>query len=282
MTPGSNDASIAIVLCGGSGHRLGAVSLHTPKCLLEVNSVPLLEIHISLFRTIGVKSIILTTGHLGSKIRQWVEKRRFPIDIYFCDSFGKGTAGSIMEAISLIPPRHHNFWVSMADVFCYPNLVAMHQFAVQTQAQGVILGTPVPDASAYGTIVFDDTCRVLSFHEKLPSSNAAVVDAGFYLFNRDCFVERGSDSPRSLERDVLPYLKDLYVLIHKGVWMDIYDVIIKCWSQAHELIERERSPGRKWETYMRDFEYLHDRAKKYAFRKKLKISEVHPSAPTSP
>ncbi len=109
LTACSGRTSAAVILCGGSGKRLGALALHTPKCLLQVGSVPLLKIHISLFHAIGVNTIILCTGHLGDRIKAWVQAQHLPVQVYFCESLGKGTAGSIIQAIDVLPSQENYF-----------------------------------------------------------------------------------------------------------------------------------------------------------------------------
>jgi hypothetical protein len=74
----------------------------------------------------------------------------------------------------------------------------------------------------------------------------------------------------------------LGVLVREGlmyrplVFKPFYDVIIKCWLQSCDYIEYERSPARKAETYMQDFEYLYKQAEKYREENKFQPVTIHP------
>ena len=72
----------ALILCAGLGKRLNPLTLKTPKPLLEINSITILERCINLIVEIGVKKIFLNTFHLGDKIFEFIKKKKkFPIDI---------------------------------------------------------------------------------------------------------------------------------------------------------------------------------------------------------
>ena len=58
----------AIILCAGFGKRLNPLTLSTPKPLLEINNISILERCIDLTINFGAKKIFLNTFHLGNKI----------------------------------------------------------------------------------------------------------------------------------------------------------------------------------------------------------------------
>ncbi len=64
----------AALLAAGRGTRLGPLTAHTPKPLLEVAGAPLIA-HIvgSLFRA-GIVEIAVVTGYLGEKLGTWCEE----------------------------------------------------------------------------------------------------------------------------------------------------------------------------------------------------------------
>ncbi len=49
----------ALILCAGFGKRLNPITLTTPKPLLEVNNITLLESCIKLIESLGIKKNIL-------------------------------------------------------------------------------------------------------------------------------------------------------------------------------------------------------------------------------
>lgn len=64
----------AILMAAGMGTRLRPLTENTPKSLIEVNGMPLLERQILNLREIGVKEIIVLTGYLHEKFDDIVKK----------------------------------------------------------------------------------------------------------------------------------------------------------------------------------------------------------------
>ena len=71
----------ALILCAGLGKRLNPLTLTTPKPLLELNNVTMLENCINMLIKLGVKKIFLNTFHLSKQIFEFIKKKNFSIDI---------------------------------------------------------------------------------------------------------------------------------------------------------------------------------------------------------
>ena len=67
----------ALILCAGYGKRLNPLTLNTPKPLLEVNNLTLLENTINLVKNLGIKKIKLNTFYLKDKIQIFIKKKKF-------------------------------------------------------------------------------------------------------------------------------------------------------------------------------------------------------------
>ena len=92
----------AIILCAGYGKRLNPLTLKTPKPLLELKNITMLENCINLIMKLKVKKILLNTFHLGDQIFDFVRKKKFPIEIQIIDD-GKeilDTGGGILNLIN--------------------------------------------------------------------------------------------------------------------------------------------------------------------------------------
>jgi MurNAc alpha-1-phosphate uridylyltransferase len=55
----------ALILCAGFGKRLNPLTLKTPKPLLKIKNLTILENCINLIIKLGVKKIFLNTFHLS-------------------------------------------------------------------------------------------------------------------------------------------------------------------------------------------------------------------------
>ena len=92
----------ALILCAGLGKRLRPLTLKTPKPLLELNNVTMLESCINTIVKLGIKVILINTFHLSNQISEFIKKRKFPIKIEIIDD-GKeilNTGGGILNMIN--------------------------------------------------------------------------------------------------------------------------------------------------------------------------------------
>lgn len=64
----------AILLAAGMGTRLRPLTLNTPKSLIKVNGIPMVERQIEFLREIGVKDIIVVTGYLHNSFNYLKDK----------------------------------------------------------------------------------------------------------------------------------------------------------------------------------------------------------------
>ena len=91
----------ALILCAGFGKRLNPLTLKTPKPLLKINDITLLENTINLVIRLGIKKIKLNTYYLQEQIKDFVEKKKFKIEIEIISDGEKilDTGGGIFNMI---------------------------------------------------------------------------------------------------------------------------------------------------------------------------------------
>jgi len=92
----------ALILCAGFGKRLNPITLTTPKPLLEVNNITLLESCIKLIESLGIKKVIINTFYLGNQISNFLTKKNFNININIIED-GKiilDTGGGILNMVN--------------------------------------------------------------------------------------------------------------------------------------------------------------------------------------
>ena len=91
----------ALILCAGLGQRLNPLTLTTPKPLLELDGITILEKCINLIIKIGIKEIFLNTYHLSNKISEFIRIKKFPIDIRIIDDGEEilDTGGGVLNMI---------------------------------------------------------------------------------------------------------------------------------------------------------------------------------------
>ncbi len=92
----------ALILCAGFGKRLEPLTLKTPKPLIELQNITMLESCINIIIKLGIKKIFLNTFHLSEQIFSYIKKKNFPIKIEIIKD-GKNilnTGGGILNMIN--------------------------------------------------------------------------------------------------------------------------------------------------------------------------------------
>ena len=92
----------ALILCAGLGKRLNPLTLKTPKPLLKLKDITILENCINIAVKLDLKKIFLNTFHLKNQISNFLKDKNFLIDIEIVDD-GKeilNTGGGILNMIS--------------------------------------------------------------------------------------------------------------------------------------------------------------------------------------
>lgn len=92
----------ALILCAGFGKRLNPITLDTPKPLLKLNNITVLEKCINLIESLGVRKILINTFYLREQISHFIKENTFKSKIKVIDD-GKNildTGGGVLNMIS--------------------------------------------------------------------------------------------------------------------------------------------------------------------------------------
>jgi len=71
----------ALILCAGFGKRLNPITLNTPKSLLEIKDISMLERCINLIEKLGIKKILINTFYLKDQFSVFLNSKNFNSDI---------------------------------------------------------------------------------------------------------------------------------------------------------------------------------------------------------
>ena len=91
----------ALILCAGYGKRLNPLTLDTPKPLIKLNNITLLENTINLISLLGIQKIKINTFYLKEKIKSFLDNFQSDIEIEIIDD-GKDildTGGGILNML---------------------------------------------------------------------------------------------------------------------------------------------------------------------------------------
>ena len=91
----------ALILCAGYGKRLNPLTLKTPKPLLKINNITLLENTIKLIKNLEIQKIIINTFYLQEEIKKFIKEKNFEIEIEVISDGNEilDTGGGILNMI---------------------------------------------------------------------------------------------------------------------------------------------------------------------------------------
>ena len=92
----------ALILCAGYGKRLNPITLKTPKPLLKINEITLLENCINLIHSLGINKILINTFYLSKTIEQFLKDKEFNLEINIINDGSDilDTGGGILNLIN--------------------------------------------------------------------------------------------------------------------------------------------------------------------------------------
>ncbi len=110
-----------MILAAGRGDRMRPLTVHTPKPLLRVAGLPLIEHHLRRLAEAGFRELVINVSHLGEQIVDYCgDGSRWSLEIDWSrEPAPLETAGGIVAALPLLGKRP--FLVVNADIWIdYP------------------------------------------------------------------------------------------------------------------------------------------------------------------
>ena len=222
----------ALLLLGGLGRRLRPFTVTTPKPLLTIANIPLVEYQFALLKKYGIVDVILGLGYKGRDFKELTaigKKMGMKATLSF-EKKPLGTGGGIRNACKFLSAggKKEPFLVFNGDVladFNLEKLITYHREKSSDVTMGLV---KVADPSPYGLVLAGEGMRVEKFIEK-PSRQDVVsdtVNAGVYIFNSpDMLKDIPENEEISVEREVFPrFLKEgrsMFGYVHYGYWLDV-------------------------------------------------------------
>lgn len=211
----------AIILCGGLSTRLGDIAKQVPKILLEVGDRTVLDWQLTKLKTLGITEVILAAGHLAHVLHHEAGNERLGLElIYAIEDKQLGTGGAIKHALEYVLKPNEASVILNGDILTTVDAKDM-ALRLKPESDGIILASYVEDVASYGTLEYDKSYHLTAFKEKEGKHEPGYQNGGCYMFNprvRHCFPPQDTFS---IEYDVFPKMKNLYVYESDRPWVDI-------------------------------------------------------------
>jgi mannose-1-phosphate guanylyltransferase len=216
----------AVVLVGGFGTRLRPLTLTTPKPMLPVGHLPIIERLVDNLARGGVTDVTLA---LGFKPEPFIAA--FPGDMcngvslhYAVEPEPLDTAGAIKFAADF-SGIDDTFVVANGDVLTDLDIGSLVQFHRAHEAEATIHLVAVADPSAFGVVALDPDGRVERFVEKpAPGTEPSnQINAGTYVLEPAVLELIPSGRRVSIERDTFPPVVArgrLFAMATDDYWLD--------------------------------------------------------------
>ena len=133
----------AIILCGGFGKRLNPITLKTPKPLIELKNITMLENCINTIIDLKIKKVLINIFHLGEQISNFIKEKKFPIDIEIIKDGDKilNTGGGILNMMNY--SQDENFLIFNPDTLWKKDYVSeidkMESYYFQNNLDNILL-----------------------------------------------------------------------------------------------------------------------------------------------
>ena len=170
-----------ILMVGGLGSRLGALTNDRPKPLLEVGNKPILETIIQSFAKYGFKNIVLSVNYKSQMIEKFFGNGAdFDVNIeYIHEEKRLGTAGALCY---LRGKLKEPFFVMNGDLLTNVNFEHMLEYHLFHQAAATMGVREYDFQVPYGVVNLDDH-NVISIDEK--PVHKFFVSGGVYVLDTD-------------------------------------------------------------------------------------------------
>ncbi len=212
----------ALILAGGKGTRLKPYTTNFPKPLMPIGERPILEIVVCNLAKVGIKDVIIATGHLSEMVRLFFKDGSdFGLNIsYSIEDKPLGTGGPIKKNKNFL--ENDSFLVMNGDVLTDIDFQKLFDFHTES-GNDITIGTAYREQYVdFGVVELDKDNNFVLWNEK-PTLNY-LVSMGIYVFSSNVLEHLPKEETFNIP-DIIEVLskKNFRIkgFIHKGYWLDI-------------------------------------------------------------
>jgi mannose-1-phosphate guanylyltransferase len=216
----------SIILVGGKGTRLRPLTYETPKQMLPLVGVPMIECLFEWLGRHGVTDSVLSLGYLPDRFIE-----AYPNNViagvrvsYAVEPEPLDTAGAIRFAATEFD-FNETFLVVNGDVLTDLDITKLVDFHHERGGEATIALHPVDDPSRYGVVPTEPDGRVIAFLEKPKRDEAPtnLINAGVYIFEPSVLERIAPTGRVNVEKETFPALaadRALFALPDRAYWLD--------------------------------------------------------------
>ncbi len=204
-----------MVLAAGEGRRLRPLTDKTPKALVKVGGIPMLELVIRRLVKAGADGIIVNTFHLAEQVEAFIKIRDLGVPVAVSHETELLDTGGGLKKASPFFSDAKPFFLHNSDVYSEIDLSSMYY---AHQQSGALATVAVSDRSTQRHLLFDTAGRLCGRHslkDGFAWAGAPAPGASRLAFN-GIHVISPELLPRMSETGVFPILKSYLRLAGEG------------------------------------------------------------------
>ena len=209
----------ALILAAGKGTRMWPLTENSPKPLLPLGGLPIIERQIQEFKKVGVKNLYILIGYQMKELSDYLDETIFDINInYIVQEMQNGTGHAVNQAKGII---QGNFYCINGDLIVdSKNLERLKE----KKNNLTMMVTRVKDGANFG-VVDSMNGRLVSIKEKSIRGESS-INAGIFLFNERIFeaidnIEKSIRGEFELTDALQNISNEIHILEYQGFWKDI-------------------------------------------------------------
>jgi len=211
-----------VLLAGGLGTRLGAVSGGLPKPLIQVGGRPFIEYVIDGLLNAGCDHVVIAASYKWELLRAHFGNRYKSCDVdWSIEQEPMGTGGAIRQTFEVFGLGAA--FVLNADTLFRVDLAELESQHRKSGAKVTVALREVGDVARFGEVVIGADGRIEVFSEK-GRSGPGLINGGVYLIEGTVLPEWAPPGAFSFERDFLQKraaLGKFHGMTARGYFIDI-------------------------------------------------------------
>jgi NDP-sugar pyrophosphorylase family protein len=215
----------AVILAGGLGTRLRPVTERIPKAMVTVNGKPFLHYLLELFKSQGIKNIVLCIGYLGKQVRDaFGNGENFGLMIRYSEEKESllGTGGALKQAQDLLEDY---FLVVNGDTYLPIEYRELERAFIRRSKKAMIVVYENSENTGVRNNVELTGDYVVKRHDKERHyPGLKYVDAGALILQRDALNLMQVKHQISLEKGLYPALIEQRELVAYITNQRFYDI----------------------------------------------------------
>lgn len=196
----------AFLLAAGHGTRLRPLTDKTPKCLLPIRGVPMLQIWLETCSQFGIDEVLINIHAHAGRVHEFLRKNSHSRKVRVVEEKELlGSAGTLLKNREWVDSEDF-FWVFYADVLNQVDFSAMLRLHQARRPAATIGAYHVPDPSRCGILDIVEDGTVVEFVEKPVRPRSNLAFSGLLLGTQSLLDAIPLKRPADLGFDVLPRL----------------------------------------------------------------------------